>query len=151
MNSKVTVGIILVGVVCMFALALSACAPSTDRASAPTNITPDSGCSIAETGRQPGQTLAPERTVVKSLTLTCGGESADIGGDFTNRTTNDYSSGTSLRSAIVVNGEARIWHSLKSGDRECLTIQRLDEALPSRDTCEAPQSEEPADAGPVEA
>lgn len=147
MNSKVTVAILIAGIACAFLMVLTACVPASNNAAAPTKITPDKGCSIAETGHQPGHAPALGREAVKSLTITCDGHPTDISGDFTNRTVNEYTPETRLDSAIVVNGEARIWHSLKSGDRECLTIQRLDETQPSRDTCTvppAPATESPA-------
>lgn len=147
MNSKISAA----PIAACIALALSACTPAVEDVAVATKSTPYSGCSIGETGHQPGQTSDPGRKVVKSLTITCDGSSTDISGDFTNRTSNAYSADKRLRTVIVVNGEARIWHSLKSGDRECLTIQRLDEVLPSTDSCDPQQTQERTDSAPVEA
>lgn len=80
------------------------------------------------------------------LELTCDGELKVIGGDFSNKTANSYDvSATGIASAVVVDGEARVWHDRGESDRECLTIQRLDEASPSRDTCTAPADAESED------
>lgn len=138
--------------------ALTSCSPlegghdTESGAIAPTEVAPVGECTIAETGGNPGQSVDPEHVTVSSLTITCGGSSTDITGSFTNRTSNFYNQAqTRIRSAIVVNGEARIWHTLKHEESQCLTIQRLDETMPSKNECTVVDRNQSEPAAPVEA
>lgn len=101
----------------------------------PTAIRADSGCSIAVTGHALG--AADPAMVPRSLTLTCDGRSQVLSGDFTNKTSNVYDlDSTDVHSALIVNGEARIWHAHGPVDQGCITIQRLDEASASQNKCD---------------
>ena len=105
----------------------------------PTAIIPDPGCTISEGSKDPGQT-EDITTAPASLTLTCGDRALSLAGDYTNKTANSFFlDHTAIKAAIVVDGEARIWHIRgPQGEEEgCLTIQRLDEASASRDECDA--------------
>lgn len=140
MSIKSTTGVIAVA---FAAIALTGCSTTAPPASqeqqtaevSPIRITPDQGCSVAATGQEPG--AADPAAIPESLTLTCGGEPEVIGGDFANKTVNSYDAqATELSTIIVVNGEARVWHSRGGQDKDCLTIQRLDEASASHDRCD---------------
>lgn len=127
--------IVIVAALPVAAAVLAGC--STPGAT-PIQTSPYSGCAIAQTGHQPGEIQTDRTTVPESLTITCNGVPTTLQGDFTSRTTSSYDVGsTGVDSVVAVGGEVRIWHHLRS-DRACLTIQRLDEPLPSRDTCQTP-------------
>ena len=105
----------------------------------PTATTPAPGCTISEAGKDPGQT-EDITTAPDNLKLSCGDRTLILAGDYTNKTANSFfPDHTAIKAAIVVDGEARIWHILgpQGEDEGCLTIQRLDETSASRDECDA--------------
>ena len=117
----------------------------------PTATTPDPGCTISEGGKDPGQTQ-DLTTAPPSLKLSCDDRSLSLAGDYTNKTANSFfSDHTAIKAAIVVDGEARIWHLLgPQGEEEgCLTIQRLDETSASRDECDAERLNQWQDSDPA--
>ena len=117
----------------------------------PTATTPDPGCTISEGGKDPGQTQ-DLTTAPPSLKLSCDDRSLSLAGDYTNKTANSFfSDHTAIKAAIVVDGEARIWHLLgPRGEEEgCLTIQRLDETSASRDECDAERLNQWQDSDPA--
>ncbi|WP_144836766.1 hypothetical protein [Kocuria rosea] len=117
----------------------------------PTATTPDPGCTISEGGKDPGQT-EDLTTAPETLKLSCDGRSLSLAGDYTNKTANSFfSDHTAIKAAIVVDGEARIWHLLgPRGEEEgCLTIQRLDETSASRDECDAERLNQWQDSDPA--
>lgn len=139
--------VLSVAVAALTTLALTGCEDNLllqDRPEAlsqvtPTAITPDPGCTISEGGKEPGQTeditAAPE-----TLKLSCDDRSLSLAGDYTNKTANSFFlDHTAVKAAMVVDGEARIWHILgpQGEDEGCLTIQRLDQISASRDECDA--------------
>lgn len=105
----------------------------------PTAITPDPGCTISEGANDPGQ-IENITTAPQTLRVSCDDRSLSLAGDYTNKTANSFFlDHTAIKAAIVVDGEARIWHVLgPQGEAEgCLTVQRLDETSASRDECDA--------------
>ena len=117
----------------------------------PTATTPDPGCTISEGAKDPGQTQ-DLTTAPPSLKLSCDDRSLSLAGDYTNKTANSFfSDHTAIKAAIVVDGEARIWHLLgPQGEEEgCLTIQRLDETSASRDECDAERLNQWQDSDPA--
>ena len=117
----------------------------------PTATTPDPGCTISEGGKDPGQTQ-DLTTAPETLKLSCDGRSLSLAGDYTNKNANSFfSDHTAIKAAIVVDGEARIWHLLgPRGEEEgCLTIQRLDETSASRDECDAERLNQWQDSDPA--
>ncbi|KUG62288.1 hypothetical protein AVL61_16220 [Kocuria rosea subsp. polaris] len=113
--------------------------PTTSSQVTPTAITPDPGCTISEAGKDPGQT-EDLTTAPDNLKLSCDDRTLILAGDYTNKTANSFfPDHTAIKAAIVVDGEARIWHILgpQGEDEGCLTIQRLDETSASRDECDA--------------
>ncbi|KLU09929.1 hypothetical protein [Kocuria sp. SM24M-10] len=117
----------------------------------PTATTPDPGCTISEGAKDPGQT-EDLTTAPESLKLSCDGRSLSLAGDYTNKTANSFfPDHTAIKAAIVVDGEARIWHLLgpRGEDEGCLTIQRLDETSASRDECDAERLNQWQDSDPA--
>ena len=117
----------------------------------PTASTPAPGCTIAEGGMDPGQT-EDITTAPETLKLSCDDRSLILAGDYTNKTANSFfPDHTAIKAAIVVDGEARIWHLLgPQGEEEgCLTIQRLDETSASRDECDAERLRQWQDSDPA--
>lgn len=103
---------------------------------AATQISPNSGCTIAERAGAPGKTDSDPTTAPKSLTITCGDrEPVILTGDFSHKAINHFDvEDTGVKEAVVVNDEVRVRHSLRGED--CLTIQDLDALDAKRDTCE---------------
>ncbi|MEX5307567.1 hypothetical protein RF644_17620 [Kocuria sp. CPCC 205258] len=103
---------------------------------AATQISPDSGCTIAENAGAPGKTDGDPTIAPQSLSITCGDKGPVIlTGDFSHKTANDFDlEATGVKQVIVVDDQARIWHNLRGED--CLTIQHLDSLDAKRDTCE---------------
>lgn len=117
----------------------------------PTATTPDPGCTISEGAMGPGQS-EDLTTAPPSLRLSCDGRSLSLAGDYTNKTANSFfPDHTAIKAAIVVDGEARIWHILgpQGEDEGCLTIQRLDETSASRDECDADRLSQWQDSDPA--
>ena len=99
----------------------------------------------------PGQT-EDITTAPETLKLSCDDRSLILAGDYTNKTANSFfPDHTAIKAAIVVDGEARIWHLLgPQGEEEgCLTIQRLDETSASRDECDAERLRQWQDSDPA--
>lgn len=137
--------VLSVAVAALTSLALTGCEdnlllqdrPTPPSQVTPTAITPDPGCTISEAGKDPGQT-EDLTTAPDNLKLSCDDRTLILAGDYTNKTANSFfPDHTAIKAAIIVDGEARIWHILgpRGEDEGCLTIQRLDETSASRDEC----------------